>query len=141
MKMKYVLCLLAIFLGLGATASVYGANDAAAISAQGLADFHRTYKGKIGGKYAITMDLTKSGNELKGSYKYAGKHGTLTLQGTVDDAGAFKLAEYNDAGAQTGSFSGTLSGDSIAGEWSSPDGGKTLSFEGYKTAEFRAKAR
>jgi hypothetical protein len=35
--------------------------------------FHRTYEGKMGGKYPITMDLKKSGNVLKGSYQYKAK--------------------------------------------------------------------
>lgn len=103
-------------------------------------NFHRTYSGKIAGKYTIKMDLWKSGGELKGSYKYTGKGGSLELKGTVEPSGEFTMNE-SVGDKTTGIFSGTLSGDNMSGEWSNPDGTKKLNFETYKTAEFKIKPK
>ncbi len=130
MKIKSTPFLLALCLGIAIPAV---AQDAAPPD-----NFHRTYAGKIAGKYAIKMDLWKNGNELKGSYKYAGKTESLELKGAVEPSGEFTLTESVNE-KTTGSFSGTLSGDNISGEWSNPDGSKKMSFDAYKTAEFRLK--
>jgi len=138
MRTKLAFVLLALSFGIAGAAY---AQDSGQSNVPAAGDFHRTYAGKIGGKYSITMDLTKSGTELKGSYKYAGKSGLLALQGSVDEAGEFTMNETNSAGNQTGMFSGRLSGDNISGEWSAPDGSKKLSFDGYKTAEFKSNPK
>lgn len=102
--------------------------------------FHRTFIGKIAGKYPIEMDVRRSGNNLKGSYKYTGKKNSLILYGTIDSSGRFKMQEWADF-KQTGVWSGKLSGDTLAGEWSTPDGSKKMAVEAYKTAEFKLKPK
>lgn len=105
--------------------------------------FHRTYEGTIAGKYPITVDLKKSGNVLKGSYRYKGKSGRLELQGTIDPAGIFTMNEYANMvySKPNAIFSGTVAGDSISGVWSIPDGSRKLDFEARMTSEVRLEAK
>lgn len=136
MKTKSTLALLALYFGIAVSAV---AQDSAG-QASAPEDFHRTYSGKIAGKYEVKMDLWKSGNELKGSYKYAGKTSSLELKGNVEPSGEFTMNE-SVGDKTTGTFSGKLAGDNISGEWSDPDGSKKMSFEAYKTAEFKTKPK
>jgi hypothetical protein len=105
--------------------------------------FHRIYEGKIAGKYPITMDLKKSGNTLKGSYQYKGKTSQLDLQGTIDSSGIFTMNEFAGMvySKPNAIFSGTMSGDSMRGVWSVPDGSRKLAFEVHITSEVRLKPK
>lgn len=63
--------------------------------------------GKIGGKYAIDMELDKStdsDNPIQGKYKYSGKENYLTLKGKMYSDYVIYLEEFNSKGKQTGAF-------------------------------------
>ncbi|MEI6122958.1 MAG: hypothetical protein WCQ95_04950 [Bacteroidota bacterium] len=88
----------------------------------------KNYSGYIDGKYEIKMTLTQKGNELSGSYFYT-KIGTpLKLKGTIDKLNKFTLNEFNGDGSITGVFAGIINNSQITGNWSKPDGTKSMSF-------------
>lgn len=105
--------------------------------------FHRTYEGKIAGEYPIVMDLKKSGNVLKGSYQYKGKTGRLDLLGTIDSSGKFTMNEYANMvySKPNAIFSGAMTGGSMSGVWSVPDGSRKLDFEAHITSEVKLKPK
>ncbi len=88
----------------------------------------KTYNGYIDGKYEIKMTLTQNDTELSGSYFYT-KIGTpLKLKGTIDNLNKFSLNEFNFEGSITGVFVGTINNSQITGNWSKPDGSKSMTF-------------
>lgn len=69
--------------------------------------------GLIGGKYAITMDLTVEGGKAYGSYYYDkyGSNNRLFFRGNYDaQTGNLYLEEYNDVGDNSGIFDGQYDG-------------------------------
>lgn len=97
----------------------------------GLPDFDRmAYVGLIDNKLAVTMQISKNGNELTGTYWYSHVGAPLNLSGETDQLGAFTLNETNDEAKKTGVFSGKLTENAakMEGTWLSEDGAKKLSF-------------
>lgn len=104
----------------------------------GPAYFHKYFSGKIGGKYAVTMELKCQDGVLTGNYRYAGKVVPLYLKGKIGVDGVFSMEESGGYPAKsTGVFNGTLAGKRIAANWRSPDGKKTLPFMAEQTSEIR----
>ncbi len=88
----------------------------------------KAYTGYIDGKYEIKMNLTQKGTEISGDYYYT-KIGTpLKLKGVIDNSNSFNLYEFNNDGNMTGVFIGTINNSQITGDWSKPDGTKTMKF-------------
>ncbi len=87
--------------------------------AQSSGTFTRTFKGKIGGKYAITVNLTipnqiRPGStvNVSGTYWYGnGKNGKMRLKGTLSYGGRMALKEYNPKGQQCGVWDVSLDFD------------------------------
>lgn len=70
--------------------------------------------GKIGGKYALRMEVHRKDNQISGRYRYLNKPkaGYLVLRGTIDKFGSGEISEYNGA-EKTGTFKGAFTGDII----------------------------
>lgn len=98
--------------------------------------FHKRLAGKIGGKYAITMDLKNVDGELTGQYRYEGKRQGLYLRGKLDPSGSFEVDEMELGAKVTGKFSGKITAGHIEGTWRSADGRRTLPFVADQTSEF-----
>ena len=94
------------------------------------------YRGTIGGKYEIVMILTvrSADRVLKGDYYYTSKNKPIALTGSYDLNNRFTLTEQVD-GQVTGTFTGTISPDSLTGEWRSPDGKRVLPFSVKRAKE------
>lgn len=74
------------------------------------------YSGNINGNIEIEALLTFGGNEVVGSYRYITQDVSLSLGGTREGE-TIRLYEKSE-GKVTGTFGGTLKGDSISGTWS-----------------------
>ncbi len=97
--------------------------------------FHKQLAGKIGGRYAFTMDLKDVDGQLSGSYRYAGKPSSVYLAGRIDPSGAFTMKESNGDGKTTGSFAGKLAGGVLEANWTSGDGSRHLPVQAHQTSE------
>lgn len=132
---------LALFLALPPLAPVVAAAQSGAPAAStstttaSPSTFHKTFSGKIAGKYPFTMDLKSNGGVLTGKYRYVGKQLDLMLQGKIDPSGTFTLEERNLSAVKTGTFSGALAGKTISGVWQSADGAKSLPFLAEQSSE------
>jgi len=91
-------------------------------------DFTKSFEGTINSKYRIIMTLTKNANNLNGTYTYKSQGTPIKISGTTDDNGNLTINEFNDKGNMTGIFKGQLSGNNIIGQWTKPDGSKTMPF-------------
>jgi hypothetical protein len=91
-------------------------------------DFTKYFEGTIDGKYGIIMTLTKNANNLTGTYTYKSQGTPIKISGTTDDSGNLTINEFNDKGNMTGIFKGQLTGNNIIGQWTKPDGSKTMPF-------------
>jgi hypothetical protein len=98
-----------------------------------IADFTKSYEGKINNKHEILMTLTNSKNVISGSYKYKAQANSLKLNGTIDNSGNINLNEFNDKGSITGIFKGKLTNSTISGTWEKPDGSKLFPFSASET--------
>lgn len=98
-----------------------------------MADFTKSYSGTLNNKYKIEMTLNKTGNSISGNYKYSRKENSLKISGTIDNVGNFTINEFNDNGSMTGIFKGQLTDNKAFGQWSIPDGSKTMPFSIYET--------
>lgn len=98
--------------------------------------FHRFYSGKIGDKYAVTMDLKNLNGVLTGTYRYAGKSRDIDLQGNMDPGGSFTMDE-SDISKRTGVFTGVLNDKKITGAWQSADGRRKWPFLAEQTSEIK----
>jgi hypothetical protein len=85
------------------------------------------YSGKIGGKYAIDMELGSEGDRFGGSYRYQGKDTGLTLSGSKGEFDRIYLTETDASGKKTGFFSGYMGFDGFRGTWY--NGSKTDSMD------------
>lgn len=91
--------------------------------------FSRNYQGEIASKYPIRMQLTRTGNELTGTYAYIKVGKDIPLAGSVDNEGKFSIQETDDKGKITGVFEGRFSSATqLAGNWRNPDTGKEMPF-------------
>jgi hypothetical protein len=98
--------------------------------------------GKIGGKYALRMEVHRKGDQISGCYRYVNKPkaGYLVLRGAIDKYGFGEISEYN-SGEKTGTFKGAFTGDIIGqngptdfvGAWTSAN--KPVSLEFSLSAE------
>ena len=78
-----------------------------------------TFKGKIGGKYSITVQFDQpgsvfeNGGTLTGTYWYGnGSNGKMKLKGSVDDLGRIDMEEYDPQNKRCGDwYLNTLSSD------------------------------
>jgi uncharacterized membrane protein YhaH (DUF805 family)/RNA polymerase subunit RPABC4/transcription elongation factor Spt4 len=90
-----------------------------------------SYKGYIGGKYPVEMELdinrSQTGNEYSGRYRYEGQSDWLELTGTSDaDGQNLILSEHNATGQLTGEFEGHENND----------GGISGNFTNYRNQTF-----
>lgn len=125
MKFRYAL----------AIASTLSCTLASAADAPAPSYFHKYLAGKIGGKYAITLDLKNVDGELTGQYRYEGKQQSLSLQGKLDASGSFAMNEVAPGAKITGTFTGKIGAGHMEGTWRSADGKKTLPFAADQTSE------
>lgn len=102
-------------------------------------DFTKSFEGTINGKYGIIMTLAKSGNDLSGTYMYKSQNSSLKLKGNIDSNGNLSLNEFDNKGSMTGTFKGQLSGGNILGQWSKPDGSKTMPFSVTESSNTEAQ--
>lgn len=103
----------------------------------GVPDFDRVaYVGLLDNKLAITMQISKNGEDLSGVYVYSHVGTTLNLAGQTDQLGTFTLNETDADAKKTGVFSGKLTdnGAKMEGTWLSEDGAKKLSFALHRVA-------
>lgn len=88
------------------------------------------FKGSIGNSLDLQMKLTRSGDQLNGSYSYQKIGARIDVRGTVDKEGNLTLQEFDSGGKQTGLFTGIWKPApadgliTIAGNWSKPPGEK-----------------
>lgn len=116
----------------GANASV-NAEQAGARPARAQQANARSFTGSIGDHLAVEMVLGRGGDVLSGSYRYVGRKGKLTLEGTVTREGDFSLQEFDENGNQSGLFKGRWGEDDtgaaeLTGTWTKPDGSGPLPF-------------
>ncbi|KFG94228.1 hypothetical protein GQ56_0127350 [Burkholderia paludis] len=97
--------------------------------------FHKTFAGRLGDRYAFTMDLKNVDGRLSGSYRYAGKRNDIYVNGTIDPSGAFTMDETGDTGKRTGTFVGKVAGDTLGGTWTSARGDRKLPVDAHQTSE------
>jgi hypothetical protein len=91
-------------------------------------DFKKSYEGSINNKYQITMNLTKTGNVLSGSYAYATIGTPIKVAGTIDEKGSIILNEYSDSDKLLGTFNGTYRPEGISGNWNRANSDKLMPF-------------
>ena len=103
-------------------------------------DFTKSFEGTINGKYGIIMNLAKSEKKLSGTYIYKSQGKPIKISGTIDDNGNLTINEFNDKGIRTGVFKGQLSGNIITGQWTRPDGSRTMPFSISEPANTKTSA-
>src|SRR6185503_3054374 len=64
------------------------------------------FKGSIGSSLDLQMKLVRTGDLLAGSYFYQKVGTRINLRGKVEKDGNLTLAEFDQAGKQTGLFQG-----------------------------------
>ncbi|WP_249744949.1 hypothetical protein [Burkholderia pyrrocinia] len=107
-------------------------------AATALADpqyFHKTFAGRIGSRYAFTMDIKNVDGRLTGSYRYAGKRNDIYLGGKIDPSGTFTMDEIEGTGKHTGTFIGKVAGNTLDGTWVSAFGDQRLPVDAHQTSE------
>ncbi|MDO1447701.1 hypothetical protein Q0590_15630 [Rhodocytophaga aerolata] len=93
------------------------------------ASFSKTFYGKIDGNYDITLNLTRQGKQLSGTYFYNKVKQPISLSGELNEEGTLFLKETDAKGNVTGIFEGTLVANSeLTGHWRKPDSSKQLPF-------------
>jgi len=87
------------------------------------------------GERSVTMQLTRSGSNLAGTYYYDGIGKNLTLKGNIDASDNVTLQEFDEHGKQTGKFTGKFAHDedndfmyTFSGTWTNPAGGGETNF-------------
>ncbi len=83
------------------------------------------WSGQYGGAYAGTFKLhwTQSGSSLNGTIKLSAPGGTLGVHGTL----AGNSIRFGTVGSVAITYSGTVSGSSMSGSYSTPNGGGSWS--------------
>ncbi len=87
----------------------------------------RHFVGTIGDSLAVQMNLRIQGNDVSGTYFYEKYKTDIPVKGTADAQGNVTFNEF-DKGNIVGIFKGTIAGQEMQGQWSKPDGSKTLPF-------------
>lgn len=80
------------------------------------------YEGTINNNYVITMNLTRKGDSLSGYVTPKSSGISLPVRGAINSEGDFNLGEYDDQNNLTGTYKGRISGGTIEGKWTKPDG-------------------
>ena len=75
-----------------------------------------TLKGKIDGKYGVTMNLTFDNGTVKGTYYYDKYHRVMDINGYISSQGEMTLTEYEN-NKQTGKYEGKFDGRSFSGHF------------------------
>jgi hypothetical protein len=102
--------------------------------------FSKTFSGNIDGKFGITMNLTRKGNLLSGTYYYNKVKQPIAVSGEINADGILTLEERDTRGVVTGIFEGTLFSDKeLTGKWTKPDSNKQLRFS-LKAADTAAQS-
>lgn len=118
-------CIIAFFISCGEAEKpkTAGGQDTAAAAISG------AYTGMIGDKFGIVLSAETSDGKIHGSYFYR-KVGTDIAFAGTQMANDFRITEKDEKGNATGNFTGTIytGGDSLAGQWESPDGKKKFPF-------------
>lgn len=91
-------------------------------------DFKKSFEGSINNKYQITMNLTKTGKVLSGSYAYASMGNSFNLAGSIEEDGTIVLNEYSASNVLQGIFNGTYRPEGISGTWKKPASDKLMPF-------------
>lgn len=82
----------------------------------------KEYEGTLNNNYQITMTLTRSGDSLSGYVVPKAGGSSIPVRGTINSSGEFNLNEYDDKDNWTGTYKGRISGNTIEGNWTKPDG-------------------
>lgn len=90
-------------------------------------DFSASYEGSIDSTYEITMQLTKTGNNIAGNYSYKSKGIAIDLNGIIDPSGKIEVTEQSK-GTVTGVFTGYIINGTFTGKWSKPDNSSSMPF-------------
>lgn len=114
--------------GSGENKNVEMAKQTTTTNTTAIPNFTKSFEGTINGKYGIIMTLTKNTGNLSGTYTYKSQGTPIKISGTIDDNGNLTINEFNDKGNMTGIFKGQLSSSNIIGQWTKPDGSKTMPF-------------
>lgn len=85
--------------------------------------FNRNYYGTVGGD-GSEMRLTRNGSSLGGKVVPQDRYADISVSGSIDDEGNFEMNEYSDINVITGVYRGRISGTTINGTWSKPDGSR-----------------
>ena len=103
------------------------ANTPPVADAAPVTDFGGVYSGTIGGSYEIEMilDVDRDEGTVSGHYFYLSKQQPISLSGTVGANRNLTMMETVD-GQVTGTFQVLVDGTTVKGNWSSPDGNRTL---------------
>ena len=89
----------------------------------------REFVGAINRTLGVRIKLSQAGTALTGSYAYEKIGKSIRLKGALEGDVEFHLEEFDDAGAQTGEFTGKfVSPDWIEGTWSSTKTKKEMPF-------------
>jgi hypothetical protein len=97
--------------------------------------FHKTFAGRIGDRYAFTMDLKNVDGRLMGSYRHAGERNDIYLSGEIAPSGILTMNEFGSAGQRTGTLTGRVANDTLDGNWVSARGGRRLPVDAHQTSE------
>lgn len=99
----------------------------------------KNFRGSIGDK-KIEMNIRREGDQLSGTYLYRRIGSDISLKGSVDKQGNFKLQEFDNSGKQTGEFKGKWNELNnqptivLEGTWAKPGGSDELSFYAIEQA-------
>jgi hypothetical protein len=83
--------------------------------------------------YKIKMTLERKDNLMRGVYAYDRTGKPITLNGKVNPNGSIELDEFDEKGANTGTFTLRMKGDVLRGEWKG--GKKTLTVALYRATQ------
>jgi hypothetical protein len=91
--------------------------------------FSKTLEGNIAGKYPVSMQLSRKGSQLEGTYMYTKVGTPIPFSGTIDENGNISMQEFDEKGKTTGFFEGVLTADfNFTGNWRKSNSNKSLTF-------------
>jgi hypothetical protein len=93
------------------------------------AEWSRQWRGSLGTRLKIEMELDRSYGGLSGSYTYEPSKDRLLLEGHVEDDGTVALTEQTADGDETGRFEGRFDAQGrFTGTWRDEKGVRALPF-------------